>query len=388
MSKFEVMEKPTQGAVLKVVGVGGCGGNAINHMIEEGMTAAEYVAINTDAQDLHKSRAETTVQIGTTLTRGLGAGAKPDVGRAAAEEDRERIVEVLSGADMVFIAAGMGGGTGTGAAPIVAEVAKELDILTVSVVTRPFVFEGRRMKLAQEGIENLSRHTDALIIVPNEKLLDLDPDITQLEAFRRANGVLYNAVAGIAEVIKEPGQINCDFADVRTVMSELGQAMMGSGVASGADRARAAVDAAISCPLLEGSGINGARGIIINITCSSSLKMSEVREIQEPIRERVDEDANIIVGTVMREDMGDELRVTVIATGLGAVAGSQSARNLRVVETRATGTDSAGAPNYSEYDRPSVFRPRPARRGAGAAQAAAPQQGDLNFPTFLRRQAD
>lgn len=383
---IEVLEKPTQSAVLKVVGVGGCGGNAINHMIEKGMNSAEYIAINTDAQDLKKSSAEITVQIGGTQTRGLGAGAKPEVGRMAAEEDRERIQEVLHGADLVFIAAGMGGGTGTGAAPIVAEVAKELGILTVAVVTKPFEFE-RRMKTALEGIDTLCRNTDSLIIVPNEKLFDIDPDITQAEAFRRANDVLFGAVAGIAEVIKETGHINADFADVRTVMSEPGLAMMASGSATGADRARTAVENALSCPLLEGSGINGARGVIVNITASQeSLRMSEVREVLAPINERVAEDARVVFGTVYKENMGEEIRVTIIATGLGSHVGAQQRNpSLQVVRAAATGTDSSGAVDYSAYEKPSVFRPRNPARGTAAR---APQQGDLNFPTFLRKQAD
>src|SRR5512142_3293542 len=282
---FELMDAQPQGAVIKVVGVGGCGGNAVDHMIDQGVQGVEFITINTDAQALRRSKARVQLQIGASLTKGLGAGAKPEIGQAAAEEDRERIAEIINGANMVFITAGVGGGTGTGAAPIVAQVAKELGILTVAVVTKPFTFEGKRMTLAQSGIEELATHVDSLIIVPNAKLMEVLGGKTTLpEAFKAANGVLQGAVAGIAEVINVPGLINVDFADVRTVMSENSMAMMGSAISNGPDRARIAAERAIASPLLEDVDMSGARGVLVNITSSMSLKLKEIDDVMECVK--------------------------------------------------------------------------------------------------------
>ncbi|MEQ1556535.1 MAG: cell division protein FtsZ [Gallionella sp.] len=389
---FEVLEAQNQDAIIKVIGVGGCGGNAVDHMIEQGVQGVEFVVINTDAQALKRSRAKTQLQIGSALTKGLGAGAKPSVGQAAAEEDRERIKELLVGANMVFITAGMGGGTGTGAAPIVAQIAKELDILTVAVVTKPFKYEGNRMRFAQAGIEALSQFVDSLIIVPNAKLMEvLGNDVTVPEAFKAANGVLQGAVAGIAEVINVPGLINLDFADVRTVMSENGMAMMGSAIAGGADRARIAAQRAIASPLLEDIDMSGARGVLVNITSSSSLKIREMDEVMDCVKFAAEE-ATVIVGSVFDESMGDELRVTVVATGLGAPVAKKVAKPevvYREEPVLRTGTDNqvvtSGAINYSELDIPTAFRSN-RREQVEAMEKSGTDPFDI--PTFLRRQAD
>jgi len=389
---FEVLEAQNQDAIIKVIGVGGCGGNAVDHMIEQGVQGVEFVVINTDAQALKRSKARTQLQIGSALTKGLGAGAKPSVGQAAAEEDRERIKELLVGANMVFITAGMGGGTGTGAAPIVAQIAKELDILTVAVVTKPFKYEGNRMRFAQAGIEALSQFVDSLIIVPNAKLMEvLGNDVTVPEAFKAANGVLQGAVAGIAEVINVPGLINLDFADVRTVMSENGMAMMGSAIAGGADRARIAAQRAIASPLLEDIDMSGARGVLVNITSSSSLKIREMDEVMECVKFAAEE-ATVIVGSVFDESMGDELRVTVVATGLGAPVAKKVAKPEVVYREESmlrTGTDNqsvtSGAINYSELDIPTAFRSN-RREQVEAMEKSGTDPFDI--PTFLRRQAD
>jgi len=315
---FEIESVQLQDAIIKVIGVGGCGGNAVDHMIEKGVQGVEFIAINTDAQALKRNKAQTQLQIGATITKGLGAGAMPDVGRAAAEEDREHIAALIQGANMIFITAGMGGGTGTGAAPIVAQIAKEMDILTVAVVTKPFLHEGKRMRLAQAGIEALSASVDSLIIVPNEKLMSvLGEDTSLLDAFSASNSVLQGAVAGIAEVINVPGLMNVDFADVRTLMSENGMAMMGSATASGSDRAKVAAERAMSSPLLEDVNLAGARGVLINISSSSKLTLKEFREITNSVQFAIEE-ATVIVGSVFDENMGDELRVTIVATGLGS----------------------------------------------------------------------
>ncbi len=393
---FEIMEAQTQDAVIKVIGVGGCGGNAVDHMIEQGVQGVEFIAINTDAQALKRSKARTQLQIGANITKGLGAGAKPSVGQAAAEEDRERIKELISGANMVFITAGMGGGTGTGAAPIVAQIARELDILTVAVVTKPFTYEGNRMRFAKAGIEALHEHVDSLIIVPNSKLMEvLGNDITVPEAFKAANGVLQGAVAGIAEVINVPGLINVDFADVRTVMSENGMAMMGSAIANGADRARTAAERAIASPLLEDVNMSGARGVLVNITSSSNLKLKEIDDVMECVQFAAEE-ATVIVGSVFDEAMGDELRVTVVATGLGApLARKQTKPEVvyRGEETtyQRTGTDnepfatSNPGVNYSELDTPAVMR-RGRRETIDAMEKSGMDM--LDIPSFLRKQAD
>jgi len=389
---FEIMEAESQDAVIKVIGVGGCGGNAVDHMIEQGVQGVEFIAINTDAQALKRSRARTQLQIGANITQGLGAGAKPSVGQAAAEEDRERIREMVEGANMVFITAGMGGGTGTGAAPIVAQIARELGILTVAVVTKPFTYEGNRMRFAKAGIEALHEHVDSLIIVPNSKLMEvLGADITVPEAFKAANGVLQGAVAGIAEVINVPGLINVDFADVRTVMSENGMAMMGSAIANGADRARTAAERAIASPLLEDVDMSGARGVLVNITSSSSLKLKEIDDVMECVQFAAEE-ATVIVGSVFDEAMGDELRVTVVATGLGAPLARRQPKPEVVYrgEELRTGTDNEVVSinpgvDYNQLDTPAVMR-RGRRETIDAMEKSGMEM--LDIPSFLRRQAD
>ena len=330
---FEIIDQNPQEAVIKVIGVGGCGGNAIEHMIERGLQGVEFIAANTDAQALKRSTARIQLQLGSNLTRGLGAGARPEIGRDAAMEDKDRIGEMIDGADMLFITAGMGGGTGTGAAPIVAQVAKDRGILTVAVVTRPFQFEGKRQRVAEAGIEELKKTVDSLIIIPNDKLMQvLGEDVSVLDAYAAANDVLHSAVAGIAEVINNPGLVNVDFADVRTVMSEVGMAMMGSAKVSGADRARLAAERAVASPLLEEVNLAGARGVLVNITASAGLKMKEYHEVMNTIKSFTADDAMVIVGTVIDEEMKDELRVTMIATGLGGVAARGRQPRLEVVE--------------------------------------------------------
>ena len=315
---FEILDSQSQEAVIKVIGVGGCGGNAVDHMIKKGVEGVEFICANTDAQALSRNKSERTVQLGAQITKGLGAGANPGVGREAAIEDREVIAEIIDGADMIFLTAGMGGGTGTGAAPIFAEVAKELGILTVAVVTKPFAFEGRREKIASEGLSELTKYVDSLIVIPNDRLMAvLGEDVSMLDAFEAANDVLYGAVSGIAEVIKCPGLVNVDFADVKTVMSEMGMAMMGSHMASGDDRAKRSAEGAVASPLLEGVDLNGARGVLVNITSSLNLKMKEVHDVMATIRKFTAEDATIIVGTVIDEELDNDLRVTIVATGIG-----------------------------------------------------------------------
>jgi cell division protein FtsZ len=385
---FEIMDTQPQEAVIKVIGVGGCGGNAVDHMIDQGVQGVEFVAINTDAQALKRNKARNQLQIGANITKGLGAGAIPDVGRAAAEEDRARISELVGDAHMVFITAGMGGGTGTGAAPVVAQVAKEMGILTVAVVTKPFAHEGKRMRLAQEGIEALSEFVDSLIIVPNEKLMNvLGEDTTLLEAFRAANSVLQGAVAGIAEVINVPGLVNVDFADVRTLMSENGMAMMGSSTASGKDRAATAAERAMSSPLLEDVNLSGARGVLVNISSSSSLTMKEYKEITNSVQFAV-EDATVIVGSVFDESMGDDLRVTIVATGLGSPLTRRQPKPELVYGQR-TGTHDepeASGVNYNELDMPTVMRSNRRREAVEAMKQSGVDT--LDIPSFLRKQAD
>ncbi|HCJ50338.1 MAG: cell division protein FtsZ [Gallionellales bacterium CG_4_10_14_3_um_filter_54_96] len=387
---FEIMEAQTQDAVIKVIGVGGCGGNAVDHMIEQGVQGVEFIAINTDAQALGRSKARTQLQIGVAITKGLGAGAKPSVGQAAAEEDRERIKELIAGANMVFITAGMGGGTGTGAAPIVAQIAREMNILTVAVVTKPFIYEGNRMRYATEGIKALNEHVDSLIIVPNAKLMEvLGNDVTVPEAFKAANGVLQGAVAGIAEVINVPGLINVDFADVRTVMSENGMAMMGSAVASGPDRAREAAERAIASPLLEDVDMTGARGVLVNITSTSSLKVREMEEVMACVQFAAEE-ATVILGSVFDESMGDELRVTVVATGLGSPVSHKMAKPEIVYQNQdfqRTGTHDMP---YSNLDYVALDTPTIMRSGRRAAVDAMEKSGvdTYDIPSFLRKQAD
>jgi cell division protein FtsZ len=382
---FELMDSYSQNAVIKVVGVGGGGGNAVQHMVAAAIDGVDFICANTDAQALKNVSADTTLQLGTTMTKGLGAGANPDIGRQAAVEDRERIAEVLDGADMVFITAGMGGGTGTGAAPVVAEVARELGILTVAVVTKPFPFEGaKRMKVAMDGIEQLSRHVDSLITIPNEKLLSvLGKNMSLLDAFKSANDVLLGAVKGIAELITRPGLINVDFADVRTVMSEMGMAVMGSGAARGEGRAREAAERAIACPLLEDVDIAGAKGILVNVTAGLDMSIGEFDEVGNAIKEFASEDATVVVGTVIDPALEDELRVTVVATGLLQPGiHRQAAPQLQAVPAKKP----SGEVDYGKLDRPTVIRQRAANDRY--PDAAGGDLDYLDIPAFLRRQAD
>jgi cell division protein FtsZ len=380
---FELMDVDSQDAVIKVIGVGGCGGNAVDHMIDSGLSGVEFIAINTDAQALKRNQAKTQLQLGNNVTKGLGAGANPEVGREAALEDRERIAEMIDGADMLFITAGMGGGTGTGAAPVVAEVAKELGILTVAVVTKPFMFEGKRVRAANAGIEALSRHVDSLIIIPNEKLMQvLGDDVSMLDAFKAANNVLHGAVGGIAEVINCPGLVNVDFADVRTVMSEMGMAMMGSASASGEDRARAAAEQAVASPLLEDVNLAGARGVLVNITASSSVKMREIHEVMNTIKSFTAEEATVIVGQVLDDALEDTLRVTMVATGLGNPVARQQPKPMQIIRT---GTDDMPVMVRTDEETPSVMTSRRSR----TVQAMTDSGIDtLDIPAFLRKQAD
>src|SRR6476661_7030973 len=338
---IELIDAQSQEAVIKVVGVGGCGGNAVDHMISQGVQGVEFVVANTDAQALKRNQAKIQLQLGTSVTKGLGAGANPEVGRQAAMEDRDRISELITGADMLFLTAGMGGGTGTGAAPVVAEVAKELGILTVAVVTKPFAFEGTRQRIAQEGLDELSEHVDSLIVIPNDKLMQvLGTQVTLDEAFRSPNDVLHGAVAGIAEIISCPGMINVDFADVRTVMAEMGMAMMGSAKAAGPDRARVAAEQAVACPLLEDINISDARGVLVNISANrGSFQLQEMYDVMETIKAFAADSATVIVGTVYDEALEDQLRVTIVATGLGKPAARQQAKQPLTVVAQKTGTD-------------------------------------------------
>jgi cell division protein FtsZ len=316
---FEVVEKKSQEAVIKVLGVGGCGGNAVDHMIEKNVMGVEFMCINTDLQALKKSQASSIIQIGEILTKGLGAGSRPDTGKQAAIDDREKIIQAIDGADMLFITAGMGGGTGTGATPVIAEIAKDMGILTIAVVTKPFDFEGSRSQVAKDGINELVNYVDSLIVIPNEKLMGvLGDDVTFIDAFGAANDVLFSAVAGIAEIINSPGLINVDFADVKTVMSEMGMAMIGSGYADGSDRALISSKAAMACPLLEDVNLNNAKGILVNISASQDFKMKEYFEIMNVVKQYAAEDANIIVGNVIDESISSGIRVTMVATGLSA----------------------------------------------------------------------
>ncbi len=384
---FEIIDKEPNGTVIKVVGVGGAGGNAVDHMIREGVQGVEFICANTDAQALNRSDAHQKLQFGP----GLGAGGKPEKARALADVERERIADALRGAHLAFITAGMGGGTGTGAAPIVAEVARELGILTVAVVTKPFEFENaKRMKVAEEGLAELSRHVDSLIVILNERLTEvLGEDISMIAAFKTADNVLRNAVGGIAEIINVPGLVNVDFEDVRTVMGEMGKAMMGSAAASGMDRARLAAEQAVASPLLEGIELSGARGVLVNISANSNLGMKEVREVMNTIRAYAAEDAHIIFGTVFDDAMEDNLRVTVVATGLGAAAAAQQFRPRIEVVAQKTGTDNATiieTINYGELEVPAVMRS--GRRHATVEAMAASGVDKLDIPAFLRKQAD
>src|SRR5688572_17505980 len=386
---FEIMEVPLQDAVIKVVGVGGCGGNAVDHMIAHGVKGVEFVCANTDMQALRRTQARTQLQLGANITKGLGAGADPEVGRKAALEDRERIVELISGTDMLFLTAGMGGGTGTGAAPVVAEIARELGILTVAVVTKPFAFEGKRQKVAQDGLDALAQEVNSLIVIPNDKLMQvLGNQVTLDEAFRAANDVLHGAVSGISEIISCPGMINVDFADVRTVMSEAGLAMMGSAKAVGTDRARMAAEQAVASPLLEDIDIANARGAVVNISASkASMQLQEIYDVMDVINAFMADSATKIIGTAYDEELQDELRVTIVATGLGKASARVVSRPLSVVMP-ATGTDGSpatGAVNYDELEQPAVMRRRRDQTIEAMRQSGVEM---LDIPAFLRKQAD
>jgi cell division protein FtsZ len=394
---FEILETETTGTIIKVIGVGGAGGNAVEHMIRRGVQGVEFICANTDHQALARSSSKGILQLGKT---GLGAGSRPDIGRQAADDARDRIADALRGAHMVFITAGMGGGTGTGAAPVVAEIAKELGILTVAVVSKPFDFEGpKRTRLAEAGLQELESHVHSLIVILNNKLEEvLGEDAEMHECFRAADDVLHNACAGIAEIINVPGLVNVDFEDVKTVMGEHGKAMMGTAVASGLDRARIAAEQAVASPLLEGIDLSGARGVLVNISASNSLKMKETREVMTTIRAFAAEDSTVIFGTVSDEAMGDDLRVTVVATGLGKIS-PKKPESLRIIRT---GTENSAvgvvpavgvAPavgatsEYGHLNTPAVWR---SREQAQARVAALEDNGTdrYDIPAFLRKQAD
>ena len=394
---FELVDAYSQSAVIKVLGVGGGGGNAVAHMVAAGIDGVDFLCINTDAQALKSSKVKTALQIGGGITKGLGAGADPEIGRQAAMEDRERIIEMISGCDMLFITAGMGGGTGTGAAPVVAQLAREMGILTVAVVTKPFNMEGtKRTFVADHGITELAKHVDSLITIPNQKLLTvLGATTTLLDAFKSANQVLQGAVQGIAELITRPGLINVDFADVRTVMSETGMAMMGSGNASGENRARLAAEAAVASPLLEDINLQGARGILVNVTAGLDLAIGEFEEVGRIVKEFASDDATVVVGTVIDPEMSNEIRVTVVATGL-----KSTAEMVRGIRPEGVATPAVAAParlgvvkrvpppaaDYQNYDRPTIHRQRAV--GDGVRVPDMPTEEMLDIPAFLRRQAD
>ena len=386
---FEFSDAGSQSAVIKVIGIGGGGGNAVEHMLCENIEGVDFICANTDAQALRNANAPITMQLGEEITKGLGAGANPEIGKQAAYSDRERIQAVLAGADMVFITAGMGGGTGTGAAPVIAEIAKEMGILTVAVVTKPFSFEGRkRAMVAEEGIKALARTVDSLITIPNNRLLTvLGKHVSLLDAFKAANNVLYGAVQGIAELITRPGLINVDFADVRTVMAEMGMAMMGTGVARGENRARLAAEAAIASPLLEDTNLTGARGILVNITAGMDMSIGEFEEVGEAIKGITSEGATVVVGTVIDPNMLDELRVTIVATGLGR--SEEELAQQAMVETIRTD----GSLDYQQLDRPALLRRQSgtamnytARSKSTPATEAGQDVNYLDIPAFLRKQ--
>lgn len=386
---FELVDAYGQSAVIKVIGVGGGGGNAVQHMVSAEIDGVDFICANTDSQALQRTNAKSTLQLGTEITKGLGAGANPEIGRQSAIEDRDRIHDVIAGADMLFITAGMGGGTGTGAAPIVAEVAKELGILTVAVVTKPFPFEGsKRKQIANRGIEELANQVDSLITIPNEKLLTVLPDDTSmLEAFRAANDVLLGAVQGIAELITCPGLINVDFADVRTVMSEMGMAMMGSGTGIGVERAREAAEAAIHSPLLEDVNIMGARGILVNITAGPNIGMNEIAEVGSHIEAIASEDATVVVGTAIDESMEEKLRVTLVATGLGNQVTSTSAP-AKVALVEPTIAPVENEIEIREFTSPPVASSPEEVSDGNFANDGSYNEDLLDIPAFLRKQAD
>jgi cell division protein FtsZ len=382
-SPYGLIDTPLQNAVIKVIGVGGGGGNALEHMLAQDIEGVEFICANTDAQALKNSSAQCLLQLGQQITKGLGAGANPDIGRQAAEADRERIRAALEGADMIFITAGMGGGTGTGAAPVVAEIAKQLRILTVAVVTKPFIFEGKkRLHLAEEGIKQLSQYVDSLITIPNNKLMNvLGKNISLLDAFKAVNDVLFGAVKGIAALITRPGLINVDFADVRTVMSEMGMAMMGTGIGSGENRARLAAEAAIASPLLEDIDLAGARGVLVNISAGPNLSIGEFEEVGEVIKSFTSEGATVVVGTVIDAEMSDELRVTIVVTGLGAVCATQGGVSL------ARAAD--GSLDYHQLERPTILRKQNVITSSKLTTDSNTADIEyLDIPAFLRRQEE
>ena len=377
---FELMDSVAQDAVIKVVGVGGGGGNAVTHMMSTGIEGVDFVCANTDAQALKKINGVTSLQIGGNITKGLGAGANPEIGRQAALEDRERIQETLMGADMIFVTAGMGGGTGTGAAPVVAQIARDMGILTVGVVTKPFVFEGaNRMKIAASGIKELSQHVDSLITIPNDKLLSVyGREFDLMNAFNGANDVLHNAVQGITELITHPGVINVDFADVRTVMTQNGMGMMGSGRATGDNRAALAAESAVASPLLEDVNISGARGILVNVT-GTNLTLGEFEDIGAIINSFASEEAVVVMGTAIDPELEDELRVTVVATGLGQQIQQANKETMKIVKR-----NTAGDVDYGDYDKPTIQR----KKASGDGLTGTLDDDLLDIPAFLRRQAD
>ena len=384
---FEVVDPyASNNAVIKVIGIGGGGGNAINHMIENGMVDVDFICVNTDAQALKNTNAKTVLQLGGELTKGLGAGADPEIGREAALEDRNHIEEILEGTDMVFLTSGMGGGTGTGATPVIAEIAKEMGVLTVAIVTRPFSFEGKkRQKIGEEGIKLLGEYADSVITIPNEKLLPvLGRDVSLIKAFNAANDVLLGSVQGIADLITNPGLINVDFADVKAVMGEMGRAMMGTGSASGDHRAREAAEKAVGSPLLDDVDVKGAYGVLVNVTSSGDLSIGEFNDVGDMVRGFASDDATVIIGTAISPELSGEVRVTVVATGLerdGVVAGEP---NLQVIHRK-----NDGAVDYGALERPTVLRNKPEQ--ASKRQREMPKELDLemlDIPAFLRQQAD
>ena len=385
--KYELVDMFNENAVIKVIGIGGGGGNAVEHMVKKGVEGVEFIGANTDAQALRKLNVDTIVQLGGELTKGLGAGTNPEIGKQAALEARDRIKEVITGADMVFLTAGMGGGTGTGAIPVIAEIAKELDILTVAVVTKPFKFEGsKKQKVAEQGVKELERHVDSVIIVPNQKLVPvLGGDMTLLNAFDSANNVLLDAVQGITELIVNPGLMNVDFADVKTVMSEMGVAIMGSGSASGENRARVAAEKAIACPLLEDINLQGAHGILVNISAAANLGIAEFEEVLQIAHDIASEDALIKVGTAIDPDLEDEIKITVVATGMGEAPATAKISQITAAQKP------NGTVDYSALDKPAVNRvPKSVVRETryGAQQKENANMDFLDVPAFLRRQAD
>ncbi len=387
--KYELVDASNENAIIKVIGIGGGGGNAVNHMVDSAIDGVQFICANTDAQALRRLSVDTVVQIGIELTKGLGAGTRPEVGKLAAEENSERIKEVIDGADMVFLTAGMGGGTGTGAISVFARIAKELGVLTVAVVTKPFEFEGKKKVLvAEEGIKILEQNVDSLIIIPNQKLLPvLGNNLSLVNAFKAANDVLLDAVQGITELITNPGLINVDFADVETVMSNMGTAIMGSGSATGENRAREAAEKAIACPLLEDISLQGARGILVNIT-ASDMDLTEFNEVGNIMHSFASDDADMKIGTAINTDMGDEIKVTVVATGMGEAISQMTPPPVKLVQKAA-----AGDVSYDVLDKPTIIRNNKPETKETRYGVQPHKEGDmdldyLDIPAFLRRQAD